>query len=447
MRALDGVDLEVQEGTVLGLLGPNGAGKTTTVRILSTLLRADGGSARVAGLDIARDAQAVRKLIGLSGQYAAVDENLTGRENLWMFGRLYQLSSAEAKQRASELLTSFDLEGAADRVTKTYSGGMRRRLDLASALIGRPQLLFLDEPTTGLDPRSRLGMWEVIRNQVRQGTTLLLTTQYLEEADELADEIAVVDAGKIIARGTADELKSQVGGERIEVVLHDRSLLGQVAEMLAPDGTATVDEHSRRVTIAAEGGAQQLVEVVRSLGEEHIVIDDVGLRRPTLDDVFLTLTGHAAEADRRRRRRARGRREEEAMSALRLAVADGLIISWRNLKRVPADPGARDLRDSPVDHVRAAVRVRLRRRDPASRRRLLPRVPDAGDLRPDARIRIDHDGDRSRGRHDQGPDRPVPVAADGPLGRAQRPHLRRHPLQHRHPDRADGCRGSPSAGG
>ncbi len=187
VRALDGVDLEVQEGTVLGLLGPNGAGKTTTVRVLATLLRADGGSARVAGLDVARDAQAVRKLIGLSGQYAAVDENLTGRENLWMFGRLYQLSSAEAKQRASELLASFDLEGAADRVTKTYSGGMRRRLDLASALIGRPQLLFLDEPTTGLDPRSRLGMWEVIRNQVRQGTTLLLTTQYLEEADELAE--------------------------------------------------------------------------------------------------------------------------------------------------------------------------------------------------------------------------------------------------------------------
>jgi ABC-2 type transport system ATP-binding protein len=287
----------VQEGTVLGLLGPNGAGKTTTVRVLSTLLRADGGSARVAGLDVARDAQAVRRLIGLSGQYAAVDENLTGRENLWMFGRLYQLGSAEAKQRASELLASFDLEGAADRVTKTYSGGMRRRLDLASALIGRPQLLFLDEPTTGLDPRSRLGMWEVIRNQVRQGTTLLLTTQYLEEADELADEIAVVDAGKIIARGTADELKSQVGGERIEVVVHDRALLSQAAGMLAPDGTASVDEHSRRITIAAEGGAQQLVDVVRRLGDDHIAVDDVGLRRPTLDDVFLTLTGHAAELE------------------------------------------------------------------------------------------------------------------------------------------------------
>jgi ABC-2 type transport system ATP-binding protein len=297
VRALDGVDLEVEEGTVLGLLGPNGAGKTTTVRVLATLLRADGGSAHIAGLDVARDAQAVRKLIGLSGQYAAVDENLTGRENLWMFGRLYQLGSAEARQRAAELLASFDLEGAADRVTKTYSGGMRRRLDLASALIGRPQLLFLDEPTTGLDPRSRLGMWDVIRNQVRQGTTLLLTTQYLEEADELADEIAVVDAGKIIARGTADELKSQVGGERIEVVVHDRALLIQAAAMLAPNGAATVDEHSRRLTIAAEGGAQQLVDVVRRLGDEHIAVDDVGLRRPTLDDVFLTLTGHAAEAE------------------------------------------------------------------------------------------------------------------------------------------------------
>ncbi len=297
VRALDGVDLEVQEGTVLGLLGPNGAGKTTTVRILATLLRADAGRATIAGLDVARDAQAVRRLIGLSGQYAAVDENLTGRENLWMFGRLYQLGSAEAKRRATELLAQFDLEEAADRVAKTYSGGMRRRLDLAAALIGRPGLLFLDEPTTGLDPRSRLGMWDVIRSQVRQGTTLLLTTQYLEEADELADEIAVVDHGRIIARGTADELKSQVGGERIEVVVHDRSLLSHAAEMLAPDGSATIDEHTRKLTIAAEGGARQLVDVVRRLGDEAIAIDDVGLRRPTLDDVFLALTGHAAEEE------------------------------------------------------------------------------------------------------------------------------------------------------
>ena len=295
VRALDGVDLEVPEGTVLGLLGPNGAGKTTTVRILATLLRADGGRASVGGLDVARDAQAVRKLIGLSGQYAAVDENLTGRENLWMFGRLYQLPSDEASRRANELLAQFDLENAADRVTKTYSGGMRRRLDLASALVGRPRLLFLDEPTTGLDPRSRLGMWNVIRSQVREGNTLLLTTQYLEEADELADEIAVVDHGRIIARGTADELKSQVGGERIEVVVHDRERLSRAASLVAPDGSASLDEHTKRLTIAAHGGARQLVDVVRALGDAGIALDDVGLRRPTLDDVFLALTGRAAE--------------------------------------------------------------------------------------------------------------------------------------------------------
>jgi len=295
VRALDGVDLDVQEGTVLGLLGPNGAGKTTAVRVLTTLLLADEGRATIAGLDVARDAQAVRRLIGLSGQYAAIDENLTGRENLWMFGRLYQLGSRDAKERAAELLARFDLEKAADRVAKTYSGGMRRRLDLAAALIGQPKLLFLDEPTTGLDPRSRLGMWDVIRTQVREGATLLLTTQYLEEADALADEIAVVDAGKIIARGTADELKTQVGGERIEVVVHDRDLLERAAQLIAPDGSASIDEHTRRLTIAAEGGAQQLVDVVLRLGEEQIRVDDVGLRRPTLDDVFLALTGHAAE--------------------------------------------------------------------------------------------------------------------------------------------------------
>jgi ABC-2 type transport system ATP-binding protein len=295
VRALDGVDLEVEEGTVLGLLGPNGAGKTTTVRILATLLRADAGTARVAGLDIVRDAQAIRRTIGLSGQYAAVDENLTGRENLWMFGRLYQLSNAEARSRADELLERFLLDEAADRVAKTYSGGMRRRLDLASALIGRPRLLFLDEPTTGLDPRSRIGMWDVIRAQVREGGTLLLTTQYLEEADELANEIAVVDKGRIIARGTSDQLKSQVGGERIEVVVHELENLSRAAELLAPDGQSTAEAHTRRLTIAADGGAAQLVEVVRRLGEAAIKIDDIALRRPTLDDVFLSLTGHAAE--------------------------------------------------------------------------------------------------------------------------------------------------------
>jgi ABC-2 type transport system ATP-binding protein len=295
VRALDGVDLQVREGTVLGLLGPNGAGKTTTVRILATLLKPNAGTARVAGFDVLREPQSVRKAIGLSGQYAAVDENLTGRENLWMFGRLYHLSRPEARVRADELLERFQLDEAADRVAKTYSGGMRRRLDLAAALIGRPRLLFLDEPTTGLDPRSRLGMWDVIRAQVREGATLLLTTQYLEEADELATEIAVVDKGKIIARGTADQLKSQVGGERIEVVAHDAAELPRAALLLAPDGTATVEDHMRRITISAHGGATHLIDVVRRLGDAGIKIDDIALRRPTLDDVFLELTGHVAE--------------------------------------------------------------------------------------------------------------------------------------------------------
>ncbi|HEY7525134.1 MAG TPA: ATP-binding cassette domain-containing protein [Candidatus Limnocylindrales bacterium] len=297
VRALDGIDLDVAEGTVLGLLGPNGAGKTTTVRILATLLRPDSGRATVAGLDLATQAQQIRTLIGLSGQYAAVDENLTGRENLWLFGQLYQLSGSEARKRADELLEQFELTDAADRVVKTYSGGMRRRLDLGSALIGRPRLLFLDEPTTGLDPRSRLGMWDVIRGLVRQGTTLLLTTQYLEEADELADTIAVVDHGKIIARGTADELKSQVGGERIEVVVHRRDDVTRAMDVLARDcaGDVTLDEHTRRITVPARGGAQTLVQVVRDLDELAVPIDDIGLRRPTLDDVFLSLTGHAAE--------------------------------------------------------------------------------------------------------------------------------------------------------
>ena len=296
VRALDGVDLAVEEGTVLGLLGPNGAGKTTTVRILATLLRPDAGRATIAGFDVVRQAQEIRSVIGLSGQYAAVDENLTGRENLWMFGRLYQLPSSSARDRAAELLKQFDLVDAADRTVKTYSGGMRRRLDLASALIGRPRLLFLDEPTTGLDPRSRLGMWEVIRSLVRQGTTLLLTTQYLEEADELADKIAVVDHGKIIARGTADELKTQVGGERIEVVVHDRARLPEAREILGRIGVgeAMVEDHTRRVTVPAEGGAARLVNVVRDLDEAGIAIDDIALRRPTLDDVFLSLTGHAS---------------------------------------------------------------------------------------------------------------------------------------------------------
>jgi len=297
VRALDGLDLVVPEGSVLGLLGPNGAGKTTTVRILATLLRPDAGRATVAGFDVVREADQLRSVIGLSGQYAAVDENLTGNENLWMFGRLYQMSSGEAKRRAETLLEQFSLTDAANRPVKTYSGGMRRRLDLASALIGQPRLLFLDEPTTGLDPRSRIAMWDVIRSLVREGTTLLLTTQYLEEADELADTIAVVDHGRIIAKGTADELKSQVGGERIEVVVHRRDEIARASDILVRicEGECSLDEHTRKLTVPAYGGAQRLVQVVRELDEAGIEIDDIGLRRPTLDDVFLSLTGRPVE--------------------------------------------------------------------------------------------------------------------------------------------------------
>ena len=298
VRALGGVDLVVQAGTVLGLLGPNGAGKTTTVRILATLLKPDAGRATVAGFDVRTQADEIRRVIGISGQYASVDENLTGRENLWLFGRLYHLPSPEARRRADDLLEQFDLTDAANRVVKTYSGGMRRRLDLGAALIARPRLLILDEPTTGLDPRSRIGMWDVIRGLVKEGTTLLLTTQYLEEADELADTIAVVDHGKIIARGTADQLKADVGGARVEVVVHARDDIERAREVLSRclAGECTLDQHTRKLTVPAHGGAQDLTEVLRDLDDAGIAIDDIGLRRPTLDDVFLALTGHAAES-------------------------------------------------------------------------------------------------------------------------------------------------------
>jgi ABC-2 type transport system ATP-binding protein len=295
--ALDGVDLTVSEGTVLGLLGPNGAGKTTVVRILSTLLRADAGRAEVGGLDVVTRADEVRATIGLTGQYAAVDEYLTGRENLEMVGRLYRLGGKESRVRAAELLERFELSDAGNRPAKTYSGGMRRRLDIAASLIARPRVLFLDEPTTGLDPRSRLGMWEFIADLVHDGTTILLTTQYLEEADRLADRMVVIDKGKVIARGTADQLKAQVGGERLELTVATVEQLQLAVEVLAPLAQTEPqrDEQTRRLWMPVTGGTEVLAAALRRLADTSVQVLDVGLRRPDLDDVFLTLTGHAAE--------------------------------------------------------------------------------------------------------------------------------------------------------
>ena len=296
VRALDGVDLDVPTGTVLGLLGPNGAGKTTLVRVLTTLLTPDAGTASVAGLDVVNDAAALRHRIGLAGQYAAVDENLTGLENLTMVGRLYGSPRAAAKRRGNELLERFDLVDAGGRVTSTYSGGMRRRLDLAAALVAKPPVLFLDEPTTGLDPRSRIGLWETIEGLVGGGTTVLLTTQYLDEADRLANSITVIDHGRVIASGTADELKDRVGGERLEISLENSADADEAVRALAEMAAETPTAQGAIVSAPVRARTGAIAEAVRRLTEVGIGVDDINLRRPTLDDVFLSLTGHAAEA-------------------------------------------------------------------------------------------------------------------------------------------------------
>src|SRR5262245_23784342 len=289
VKALCGVSLRARVGSVLGLLGPNGAGKTTAVRILTTLLRPDGGTARVAGFDVVKDGARVRQHIGLAGQYAAVDENLSGFENLEMVGRLYHLPRAQARERARELLESFDLSDAGGRLVRTYSGGMRRRLDLAAALVARPPVLFLDEPTTGLDIRSRIDLWDAIEVLVSAGTTMLLTTQYLDESDRFADRIAVIDQGLVIAEGTPSELKAQVGGERLDIHLCDS---GRGNEALAAL-TSIASDRTVRVPVAQRRGT--IADAVRRLDDAGIAIDDISVSTPTLDDVFLTLTGHAAE--------------------------------------------------------------------------------------------------------------------------------------------------------
>ena len=300
VHALRGIDLSVDHGRVLGLLGPNGAGKTTAVKILTTLLAPDRGRALVEGRDVRRSAPAVREVIGLAGQATAIQEELSGRENLEIMGRLYHLDAATRRARAAELLEHFDLVEAADRPAKGYSGGMQRRLDLALSLVSRPAVLFLDEPTTGLDPRSRLGMWSVIRELVASGTTLLLTTQYLEEADELADEIVVIDHGQVIAAGTGAELKNRIGGDVIEFAVVDRGRLAQAAEAVSAltDGEPSTDEESGRVSIrVGQRGSEALVETVRRLDAAGLRTEGLGIRSPSLDDVFLALTGHASTAD------------------------------------------------------------------------------------------------------------------------------------------------------
>jgi ABC-2 type transport system ATP-binding protein len=297
LKVLEGIDLTVPRGTMLALLGPNGAGKTTTVRILSTLLRPDGGEVKINGFDVVSQADDVRACIGLTGQYAAIDEYLTGRENLEMMGRLYHLSKADSKKRAQELLEQFDILDAADRAAKTYSGGMGRRLDLAASLVAAPPILFLDEPTTGLDPRSRLAMWAVIENLLKNGATILLTTQYLEEADKLADRIAVIDHGKVIAEGTAEELKAKVGKDRLELVLENENDLKKAAESIG-SAKISINDETKTLSIPIENSVSEVKRILDKLEHVNIAVDSLSLHSPTLDDVFLQLTGRKSEHEK-----------------------------------------------------------------------------------------------------------------------------------------------------
>jgi ABC-2 type transport system ATP-binding protein len=296
LKVLKGIDLQVERGTILALLGPNGAGKTTMIRIMSTLLQADGGEISIEGYNLATEAAQVRSVIGLTGQYAAVDGYLTGLENLQMIGRLYRLSTADAKQRAEELIEQFELTEAANRPVKTYSGGMKRRIDLAMSLIASPPVIFLDEPTTGLDPRSRITMWDTVRRLAKSGTTILLTTQYMEEADQLADTIVVIDNGKVIAQGTPNSLKAKVGADQLEIVIGGKSNLEEAARVIGRSGLQT-DAEQRMVSIASKGGVRDLKDILGRLEAANIVVENISLRRPTLDDVFLSLTGHTATAE------------------------------------------------------------------------------------------------------------------------------------------------------
>jgi ABC-2 type transport system ATP-binding protein len=298
-HALAGLDFDVREGTILGMLGPNGAGKTTAVRILTTLTHPNSGKATVAGIDVLRHPDLVRAKVGVAGQYAALDELLTGRENLGMIGRLYRLDAATVKKRSNDLLDHFELTEAADRTVKTYSGGMRRRLDLAGALISEPPVVFLDEPTTGLDPKGRLGMWDLIAGLARGGTTVLMTTQYLEEADRLADDILVIDHGRAIARGTADQLKRQIGGERLEVTISESSILADAQRVLEAmgEGQVHVEAEDRRLSVPVTSHDGVLTRAIRELDSAGVHVDDIGFRRPTLDEVFLSLTGRPTERE------------------------------------------------------------------------------------------------------------------------------------------------------